>query len=121
VLNDEGLALNNYLLYNDPPEALAKSMRSRGVPDGLVMSADFVYPRVLAALRLVGCEPGCDVECVGYGRTPWAMAYNIPSIDPCEEELTRRTLEAVKTGRNMHCLITPKLWFPEKQYGMLNT
>lgn len=112
ALAEAGLALNNYLLHTDDVRTMAASMQRHGIPDGLVLSADAMYPMALAALESLGCRAGRDVECVGYGRTPWAEAYRFASVDPREEELAAAILETMATGRRLNRKIVPGLWLP---------
>jgi len=112
ALDESGLSLYGYFDFDNDnlPERFAEI--SDSLPDGFVCFNDHAYEQILKNMKKYKLVPGKDFDATGYGNTPWAKFFNIPSISPMAQEITERTVETVKSGMCVNVRIEPELCFP---------
>lgn len=109
ALSEKGLSVFKYLNYCLDDQVFINDFNRGGIPDGFVCTSDFSYGKVKTAASGKGLILGKDFDAVGYGNTPWAEIYGIPSMDPMPELLSERVVKSLDNDRKVDIRIAPVL------------
>ncbi len=110
ILDGAGLKLYKYIDQHLCDEhEMIKELCAGDFPDGIICIRDFFYHCVHRAAERRGLKLGEDFDAVGYGNTPWAQFYNLPSIDPQNKCLAQMALKALDSPAPVSWKIKPSL------------
>ncbi len=112
AIAEAGLAPFRFLDYGLCDDGVVKEFERGGAPDGFIFAFDYLYGKVKKIADKRGLMLGKDYDAVGYGDTPWAEIYGIPTMDPMIELMSEKVAEALDSGRNMTIEIKPVLKVP---------